>query len=116
MTRSIRRAAISVVVAAWAAGAGCSGNPCNPCHPSAKKKDARELWVRSSPGCKCAEMMGGPGKCKCVHCQGRTPGSKCYCGDGGGCLCGKNMPGCACGHCTGKPGGDDGKGGCLCGK
>lgn len=110
MKRMIQFAAVAVFAAALTAGVGCSSNPC------AKKKDTGEMWVRSSPGCKCAEMMGGAGKCKCIHCQAKTPGSKCYCSDGGGCKCGMNMAGCTCGHCTGKAGGDDGKGGCMCGK
>lgn len=79
----------------------------------AKKKVSVE-WKREAGPCKCADSMG-KGVCKCAHCAGADKEAKCYCGTGG-CKCGTQMPECNCRHCSGCTGGDDGKGGCSCGK
>ncbi|MCI0341718.1 MAG: hypothetical protein L0216_11325 [Planctomycetales bacterium] len=97
---TIRR--IPMVAAALLFAVGCQ---------TSGKAEGSARYVRESAGCRCAEMMGGPGKCQCNHCAGE-PGAKCYCGTGG-CECGGKMPKCKCGHCTGRAGGDDGKGNCL---
>lgn len=94
MLRTMRLVAALCVAVFLALGCGPSG------------------YVRPSEGCKCAQMMGGEGKCKCNHCAGET-GAKCYCGTGG-CQCGAKMPVCQCAHCTGVEGADDGQGNCLC--
>ncbi|GEM_PF-3973578 len=70
------------------------------------KKDVSRRYVRDSEGCRC------PKGCACNHCSGEKD-AKCYCGTGG-CECAKKKGKCECKHCTGAPGGDDGKGGCTC--
>jgi hypothetical protein len=68
---------------------------------------APNQYVRDAAPCAC------PGDCKCNHCGGS--GARCYC-QTGGCPCPAKKGACECKHCTGVPGGEDGKGNCACPK
>jgi hypothetical protein len=80
---------------------GCCGAPME-----------RAAYVREARPCRC-DLVHGKGKCKCPHCAAGA--SKCYC-QTGGCECGLKRAACSCAHCRGCDGGEDGQGGCACGK